>query len=171
MFRYASFCLATRIIMDSRIHKRLVSFVAQMQEGPLGRIPLDRAIKANLDLFLTLRESGATWTQIANGLTSAGARRSDGRFISADHLRSAVSRQLKQGVDLTDNSIGQDSSMRNIVEPRTPIPVSKPSKPSQSSPQADAKTEQAEGASDGSNTDNTASIQKKLDRIRKFRNL
>lgn len=157
--------------MDSKIHKRLVTFVAQMQKGPLGRIPLDRAIKANLDLFLTLRESGATWAQIASGLTSAGARRSDGRFISADHLRSAVSRQLRRDIEQIENKIEGDSSTRSRVEPRPPIRASKPSKAYQSSPQADAKTEQVEGASDGSKDDHTASIQKKLDRIRKFRNL
>ncbi|MBU0782757.1 MAG: hypothetical protein KJ798_04545 [Gammaproteobacteria bacterium] len=156
--------------MDSKIHKRLVTFVTQMQEGPLGRIPLDRVIKANLELFLTMRESGATWAQIANGLTSAGARRSDGRFISADHLRSAVSRQLRQGLELTSNN-EDSSSNQNRVELTPPTSVSKSRQPSQSSPQANTKNGQAEGESTGSKNDDTASIQKKLDRIRKFRNL
>lgn len=156
--------------MDSKIHKRLVAFVTQMQEGPLGRIPLDRSIKANLDLFLRLRESGATWAQIANGLTSAGARRSDGRLISADHLRSAVSRQLRQCVDLADHNAGNSSKQNRVKSPH-PTSASKTKQPSQSSPYVSTKSELVDGAQDDSKSDQAASIQKKLDRIRKFRNL
>lgn len=156
--------------MDSKIHKRLVAFVTQMQEGPLGRIPLDRAIKANLDLFVTLRQSGATWVQIANSLTSVGARRSDGRLISADHLRSAVSRQLRQDVDVTDHN-GGNSSKQNRIESPHPTSASKTKQPSQNSPHVSTKNELVDGAQDDSKSNHAASIQKKLDRIRKFRSL
>lgn len=155
--------------MDSKIHKRLVSFVSQMQEGPLGRIPLDRAIKANLDLFVTMRQTGATWVQIANALTSAGARRSDGRFISADHLRSAVSRQLGQGLEKTNNDNQGSHLNRNRREPNPITSVLKQAKSFKTLPHFDAKIEQTHGESDRTRSDQSASIQKKLDRIRNLR--
>jgi hypothetical protein len=81
--------------VDSKIRVRLRAF-AEGLSGPLGSVPLDRAIRVDLRLFRDLRESGATWPQIANALAAAGARRPDGSLISADHVRSAVSRQLKR---------------------------------------------------------------------------
>ena len=81
--------------MDSKIRLRLSAFAERLY-GPLGSVPLDRAIRADLDLFQTLRESGATWPQIANALAAVGARRPDGSLIGADHVRSAVTRQLKR---------------------------------------------------------------------------
>jgi len=65
-------------------------------------VPLDRAIRADLGLFRDLRESGATWPQIANALAAAGARRPDGSAIPTDHVRSAVSRQLKRNPPPTE---------------------------------------------------------------------
>ena len=79
--------------MDSKIRARLSAF-AERLSGPLGNVPLDRAIRTDLGLFQILRDSGATWPQIANALASAGARRPNGSIIPADHVRSAVSRQL-----------------------------------------------------------------------------
>lgn len=81
--------------MESKVRGKLETF-AKSLSGPLGNVPLDRAIRADLELFRTLRESGATWPQIANSLAAAGARRPDGAVITADHVRSAVSRQLKR---------------------------------------------------------------------------
>lgn len=81
--------------MNSKIRARLKTFVEGLS-GPLGTVPLDRAIRANLSLFQILRASGATWPQIANALAAAGARRPDGSLISSDHVRSAVTRQLKR---------------------------------------------------------------------------
>lgn len=81
--------------MDSKIKARLVAF-AEGLSGPLGSVPLDRAIRADLELFRSLRESGATWPQIANALAAVGARRPDGSLIGTDHVRSAVTRQLKR---------------------------------------------------------------------------
>jgi len=87
--------------MDSKIRSRLEAFSEGLR-GPLGSVPLDRAIRANLGLFRSLREDGATWPQIANALAAAGARRPDGSLFSADHVRSAVTRQIKRTVVLTN---------------------------------------------------------------------
>lgn len=87
--------------MEPKTRDRLAAFTQRLQ-GQLGAIPLDRAIRADLDLFKMLRDSGATWVQIANALTSAGARCPSGELISADRIRSAVSRQLKRSAATED---------------------------------------------------------------------
>lgn len=87
--------------MDREIRARLNAFVKGL-DGPLGGVPLDRAIRNDLALFSILRESGATWVQIANALVSAGARRPDNSPISSDHIRSAVSRQLKRSAKIAE---------------------------------------------------------------------
>tara|TARA_R100001039_G_scaffold39053_1_gene43418 strand:+ start:31 stop:528 length:498 start_codon:yes stop_codon:yes gene_type:complete len=103
---------------------RLSAF-AESLSGPLGHVPFDRAVRADLDLFRGLRESGATWPQIANALTAAGARRPDGSIISSDHVRSAVTRQLKR------------LQARETQRAR-PIPSSRQTFPSESSVQTAA---------------------------------
>lgn len=115
--------------MDSKIRVRLSAF-AERLSGPLGNVPLDRAIRADLGLFQILRESGATWPQIANALATAGARRPDGSLISADHVRSAVSRQLKRSPLPTETqqerptpSTSQRSSRVSQVPPK-PVGIS-----------------------------------------------
>jgi len=81
--------------MDAQLRARLKSFAESLQ-GPLGMIPLDRAIRADLDLFRMLKASGATWIQVSNALAIAGVRSPNGNLLSADHLRSTISRQLKR---------------------------------------------------------------------------
>lgn len=95
MIRFASFCYALGVGMDSNIKLRLEAFSERLS-GPMGSVPLDRAIRADLDLFRSLREAGASWPQIARALAAAGARRADGSIIPADHVRSAVTRQMKR---------------------------------------------------------------------------
>ena len=80
--------------MNSDLRRRLKALADDMK-GPLGTIPLDRALRRHLDLFEELRREGATWPQISQALAAAGVRRGDGRIVSADHLRGAVSRQIK----------------------------------------------------------------------------
>ena len=83
------------MFMNSDFRKRLTAFARNL-DGPVGRIPLDRAIRRDLELFAELRSTGTTWTQIAQALASVGARRPGGGIISADHLRGAISRQMKR---------------------------------------------------------------------------
>jgi hypothetical protein len=78
--------------MDKDIEKRLKAFVATLQ-GPMGQIPFERAVTRHLPLFLELRRHGLTWMSIAGLLRSWDVRRANGRLISADQLRSVVSRQ------------------------------------------------------------------------------
>ena len=105
--------------MDSRTRARLSAF-ADSLTGPLGPVPFDRAIRADLELFRGLRDSGATWPQIASALTAAGARRPDGGIISPDHVRSAVTRQLKR-------------FPKTEIQQARPIPLSRKPLPSESS--------------------------------------
>src|ERR1035437_9246370 len=78
--------------VEKDIEKRLKAFVATLQ-GPLGQIPFERAVARHLPLFLELRRHGLAWMSIAGLLRSRDVRRANGRLISADQLRSVVSRQ------------------------------------------------------------------------------
>lgn len=61
-------------------------------EGPLGPKPLQPAVEDFLDFFESLREAGASWTQIANLLFSVGVRTRSERPLSDAVLRAVVSR-------------------------------------------------------------------------------
>lgn len=122
MIRFASFCYGFGVDMDSNIKGRLQAF-AERLSGPLGSVPLDRAIRADLELFRDLRESDATWPQIARALAAAGARRADGSIIPADHVRSAVTRQLKRTSTEEKRQPSPDPSgvqQKSQVQIRTP---------------------------------------------------
>src|SRR5712664_3416975 len=80
--------------MNSDVRRRLKALADDL-EGPLGRIPFDRALRRHIDLFDELRREGCTWSQLARALAAVGVRRADGGTISADHLRGAVSRQMR----------------------------------------------------------------------------
>ncbi len=80
--------------MDSDLRRRLKALADDL-EGPLGRIPFDRALRGHIDLFEELRREGCSWSQLARALAAVGIRRADGCTISADHLRGAVSRQMR----------------------------------------------------------------------------
>lgn len=94
--------------MNSKIQSRIGKLAAGMMYCPLGAIPLDRAIRTDLELFRNLRHSGATWGQIAKALGAAGVRRPDGEVIPEDQILSAVSRQLRNfkesPIDQTDQA-------------------------------------------------------------------
>jgi hypothetical protein len=80
--------------MNSDVRRRLKALADDL-EGPLGRIPFDRALREHIGLFEELRREGCTWLQLAQALTAVGVRRADGGMVSADHLRGAVSRQMR----------------------------------------------------------------------------
>ena len=105
--------------MDSNFRVRLSAFADRLS-GPLGSVPLDRAIRADLELFRVLRESGATWPQIANALAAAGARRPDGSLIGADHVRSAVTRQLKRTPPIGDKQAQPGRDQPSRISKSTP---------------------------------------------------
>jgi hypothetical protein len=81
--------------MDKDIGRCLKAFVATLH-GPLGQIPFERAVMRHLPLFLDLRRHGLTWMSIAGLLRARDVRRADGQLISADQLRSVVSRQSRR---------------------------------------------------------------------------
>ena len=83
--------------MNSDVRRRLKALADDL-EGPLGRIPFDRALRGHIDVFEELRREGCSWSQLARALAAVGVRSADGRTISADHLRGAVSRQMKVNV-------------------------------------------------------------------------
>ncbi|MET3105432.1 hypothetical protein AAKU58_000241 [Oxalobacteraceae bacterium GrIS 1.18] len=106
--------------MDSKIRARLATFVAGMMQGPLGAIPLDRAIRGDLELFISLRASGVTWVQIGNALAAAGARRSDNGNFTVDQIRSSVSRQIRKASTRLDVESEKNLHSTPASEPMRP---------------------------------------------------
>jgi len=101
--------------MNSDVRRRLKALADDL-EGPLGRIPLDRALRGHVGLFADLRREGCTWSQLARALAAVGVRRADGGTVSADHLRGAVSRQMKGGSASAPTSQPvEDTTLRTAV--------------------------------------------------------
>lgn len=141
-------------------------------------MPLDRAIRADLELFRVLRESGATWPQIANALAAAGARRADGSLIGADHVRSAVTRQLKRTPPVGDQQAPTGRDQPSRISKGTPAAAR--NKPANNFPEKQTEIRPARDYESGKDSDLTAaaglpdgprklSIQEKLERTRKLR--
>jgi hypothetical protein len=119
--------------MNSDLRRRLKA-VADDLEGPLGRIPFDRALRGHIDLFEELRREGCSWLQLARALAAVGVRRADGGTISADHLRGAVSRQMRARSHVPSGSAAraEPASVRprgSEGRVRTTIAAGKPSSP------------------------------------------
>jgi hypothetical protein len=166
--------------MDNKIRERLKA-LAERLEGPLGNVPLDRVIRTDLGLFRGLRDSGATWPQIASALAAAGARRPDGRTIGTDHVRSAVTRQLKNAPPIEARlssvaaSPGEKPRRASRYElPPSRLAVANPDLGEKTKPQrtrADVPSKNGVGPAEArSNSGNrNQSILEKLARTRKLR--
>jgi hypothetical protein len=102
--------------MNSNLQRRLKAFAENFQ-GPLGPIPLDRAVRRHRGLFEEFRDEGFTWSQIARALAAAGIRRADGSSFSADRLRGAVSRQMKANGSASAGRPLEDSRRQRIASP------------------------------------------------------
>jgi len=100
--------------MNSDVRRRLKALADDL-EGPLGRIPFDRALRGHIDLFEELRREGCSWSQLARALAAVGVRSADGRTISADHLRGAVSRQMKVNVSASTGRPVEDSTRQRTA--------------------------------------------------------
>ncbi|MBV8919834.1 hypothetical protein [Bradyrhizobium sp.] len=102
--------------MNSDVRRRLKALADDL-EGPLGRIPFDRALRGHIDLFEELRREGCSWSQLARALAAVGVRRADGGTISSDHLRGAVSRQMKVNTSAPTGLPLEDGTVR-IAAPK-----------------------------------------------------
>lgn len=166
--------------MNSNFRVRLTAF-AERLSGPLGNVPLDRAIRADLELFRVLRESGATWPQIASALAAAGARRPDGSISSADHVRSAVTRQLKrtppiEGQQVPPAPLGRHQPSRlpksapaaTRINPASHFTV-EPAETRPRSAEEPGKASSRTAAAGSLDGPRKLSIQEKLERTRKLR--
>jgi hypothetical protein len=102
--------------MNSNLQRRLKAF-ADSFKGPLGPIPLDRAVRRHCGLFEEFRDEGFTWSQIARALAAAGIRRADGSSFSADRLRGAISRQMKVNASASAGRLSEDSTHQRIASP------------------------------------------------------
>lgn len=112
--RFAWIHFASGNVMNPNLQRRLKA-LADNFRGPLGPIPLDRAVRRHRDLFEEFRDEGFTWSQIARALAAAGIRRADGSSFSADRLRGAVSRQMKVKASASTNR-----PRENAIPLRTP---------------------------------------------------
>lgn len=102
--------------MNSNLQRRLKA-LADNFKGPLGPIPLDRAVRRHRGLFEEFRDEGFTWSQIARALAAAGIRRADGSSFSADRLRGAVSRQMKVTASAPTGPPAEDSTPLRTAAP------------------------------------------------------
>lgn len=102
--------------MNSNLQRRLKA-LADNFKGPLGPIPLDRAVRRHRGLFEEFRDEGFTWSQIARALAAAGIRRADGSSFSADRLRGAVSRQMKVTASAPTGQPAEDSTPLRTAAP------------------------------------------------------
>ncbi len=100
--------------MNSDVRLRLKALADDL-EGPLGRIPFDRALRGHIGLFEELRREGCSWSQLARALAAVGVRRPDGGTISADHLRGAVSRQMKVNVSASTGRPVEDTTRQRTA--------------------------------------------------------
>lgn len=120
--------------MNSDLRRRLKA-IADDLEGPLGRVPLDRALRKHIDLLEELRCEGCSWPQIARALAAVGVKRADGETISADHLRGAVSRQMKVKVSAsTSRPVENRTRLRTAVRAEQAPSESRTAKTAQPKP-------------------------------------
>jgi hypothetical protein len=83
-------------MLGSGLKSRL-KILTDALDGPLGQRPLERVLREHTELLTELRNSGASWSQIAAVLGQSGVRRRDGRPLSEDHLRALASRIARAG--------------------------------------------------------------------------
>jgi hypothetical protein len=74
--------------------KWAASFALELMVGG-QRVPFERVLARHCANLATLRQTGLTWSGIAALLADAGARRFDGRQISADQVRVGYARLAK----------------------------------------------------------------------------
>lgn len=67
------------------------TFVSELMVGD-QQIPLERVVARHIGALGELRRLGMTWRGIVTLLVRAGARRADGRLISADQIRVSYAR-------------------------------------------------------------------------------
>ena len=86
------------------------TFVSDLTVGD-QQIPLERVIARHLGALGELRRLGMTWRGIVALLVRAGARRVDGRLISADQIRVSYAR-------LTHDKAATSLKRRGVRRPR-----------------------------------------------------
>jgi hypothetical protein len=158
--------------MNSDLRRRMKA-VADDLEGPLGRIPFDRALRGHIDLFEELRREGCSWSQLTQALAAVGVRRADGGTISADHLRGAVSRQMRARSHVSSGSAARTErtepasarSRSSEGRARPTIAVGKPASPPDPAPLLPKVPESGKPRMPNA----SRSVQEKLARVAKLR--
>lgn len=157
--------------MDSDLRRRLKA-VADDLEGPLGRIPLDRALRKHIDLFAELRREGCSWPQLAGALAAVGVKRADGATVSADHLRGAVSRQMKVNASASTVRLSENTTPLRTAASKEQVSsksrTAKTARPKPGSPET-APVKPAGAHKPDRPTAVASSIQDKLSRVAKLR--
>jgi len=169
--RFAWIHFASGNVMNPNLQRRLKAH-ADNFKGPLGPIPLDRAVRRHRDLFEEFRDEGFTWSQIARALAAAGIRRADGSSFSADRLRGAVSRQMKVKASASTGRFAENTTpLRTAVRAEQTSSKSRTAKTAQPEPGSREATHvKPSGAQRPDRPTVVArSIQDKLARVAKLR--
>jgi hypothetical protein len=78
--------------MDQKeITNRAKAFIADLTD-PLGPRPLEKVVRAHIDLFIDLREAGVSWRQLSDLMAKHGVRKKDGSLMSHKQWMAVVSR-------------------------------------------------------------------------------
>lgn len=78
--------------MDSKEAKKRASEITEDLRGFAGQLPIERVIRKHQDFFHELRNTGATWGQIAKLMAAVGFRRADGSPLTERHWSAMYSR-------------------------------------------------------------------------------
>jgi cytosine/adenosine deaminase-related metal-dependent hydrolase len=93
------------------IDRRSAAFAAGLL-GPLGPLPLERVLRQHVQLFTDLRQTGASWRQIAALMVRHGVTRKDGQTVDATQWAAMVSRAEKSAAQSPPISALQEKRQR-----------------------------------------------------------
>ena len=93
-------------------------------------VPIERVIARHMNALGELRSLGLTWRGIAGLLVRAGARRGDGKLISADQLRVSYARLARSRSGprspIKHQRIPIEAPPLVAAEPNEPLPLTAP---------------------------------------------
>ena len=115
------------------------------------QIPLERVIARHLNTFGELRSLGMTWRGIAALLVRAGARRADGRLISADQIRVSHARLVGDNPEKRKKAPRERRTSRLLTSIEAP-PLVAPA-PVEDHPQTTGHSEPSFGGKDVSSSE------------------
>ena len=91
--------------------------------GPLGIFPLQKVVRSELAFFDELRQSGASWSQIASLMRGVGLRTKAGEPVSADILRATFAREAakRRGCSAASDAVEHRKEFPKLARITSPL--------------------------------------------------